>query len=250
MEAPLRIISVQSLSGGTGVSLQAAEIALKARVTGQRVLAIDLSEQKALTRDLSHGWFHILGDCRHLFMRSAGACWHMYGDLPEAALLSYPFHRSLYQIADTSVDQGMRRALIAADLAHNLDRLRANLADLASHYDIAVVDVANKDQATMAALHDVADEVQIMARQKHGDADPLTDYLRYIGRKPSPQVTYSCHADRLDTPHHIDQRGRSSVLFRCFRRPENQGEQSLPRPGPNPRMHGKADANQTQELSP
>jgi cellulose biosynthesis protein BcsQ len=161
----MKIICVQSTAGGTGVSLQAAEIALKASNDGLRVLALDLCTQRQLSRDLTFGPFHMDGDCRNLFTRGWRPMWEFYPAKPHLALLAYPFSHGGNRSKAAEGGSSLHFTTMAVAFSDQWLRISKNLLYVVDDYDMLVIDVPNKDKFLMNLAHMMSDEVHVVRRQ-------------------------------------------------------------------------------------
>ncbi|MBC2650491.1 cellulose synthase operon protein YhjQ/BcsQ [Novosphingobium aerophilum] len=233
----MQVISVQSVCGGTGVSLTAAELALKARSEGQRVLAVDLCQNRQLRRDLSIAGFHQIEDSRQLFRPLCEARWGR-SPFPRAALMCFPFSRPSY----LSVTDEGRLTLNHEPLIERgpvaLQCLEASVRDLSVGFDVMVIDVSTKDRTTMRMVAEVSDEVHVMLRTVP-DFATAGHWYAFIGVADPAALRCEVftHEDRNRTPAELDQMGRSSALLDFYQAAE-RGD----KPGGDDRQAERAGA--------
>lgn len=149
----MKIISIQSIAGGTVVTLTAAEIALTAMAEGQSVLAIDTSPYRCLERDIGGAGFQYLEEVRRLFRPFKEGRWQLPA-LPRHAILHHP--ESQPDFIAMSAHGGcevafQEKAGRATDAQFNL---WSNIAWINKQYDIMVIDVLNMDRLLMQTFHD------------------------------------------------------------------------------------------------
>ena len=209
----MKVISVQSQSGGTGVTLTAAELALTAMAEGKRVLAVDTSPWRCLKEDIEEAGFHYLEDVRQLFRPLKEARWQL-SDMPRYGILHYPKSQPDYvtQLPDGKCQMAFReKAGREPDALFNLWR---NVAWFYKHYNLMIVDVAAKDQLLMQYFHNVADEEHVMLRASGAGRFSIGDWCAYIERpegqnKPPKMIA---HGDRNMLATHVDSWSRSTAL--------------------------------------
>jgi cellulose biosynthesis protein BcsQ len=209
----MKIISVQSLAGGTGVTLTASELALEAKAEGKRVLAIDTCPSRALKRDIEEAGFHYLEDVRQLFRPAKEARWRL-DPMPRCALLCYPEAASHYLSLDSEGRARMGYAVTAGEEFSAEYNLYGALAFFILHYDLIIVDIANKDKRLMQLFHDASDEVHLMLREDMPGCQTVDDWLSFVERPKAGVVApvIITHDDRKDVPGKLDRWGRSIAL--------------------------------------
>ncbi len=222
----MKVISVQSQSGGTGVTLTAAELALSAMAAGQRVLAVDTSPWRSLKEDIEEAGFHYLDDVRQLF-RSLGESRWVCNPPPRGGILYYPEATPHYLSLDEDGGLSMGYAMRAGDDPRAEFNLAAALGSLMHHYDVAIIDVVNKDRHLMQLFYDICDEVHVMLREDMPHARMVDDWRSYIERpigNDDPEII--AHGDRKDVRGDLDRWGKSVALkpfidaAQNWRRPE------------------------------
>jgi cellulose biosynthesis protein BcsQ len=208
----MKVISVQSQSGGTGVTLTAAELALTAMAEGKRVLAVDTSPWRCLKEDIEDAGFHYLDDVRQLFRSRSEARWFL-DPMPRCGILCYteaaPHYLSLSEDGKPSIGYSVR----AAQEARAECNLAAALASLIRHYDVAIIDVMNKDKRLMQLFYDICDEVHVILRDDMPHCRTVDDWRDYIERpkgKDNPKII--AHSDRKDVRGDLDKCGNSVAL--------------------------------------
>lgn len=213
----MHIISVQSIAGGTGVTLTAAEMALTAMAEGQSVLVVDTSPYACLKDDLDEAGFHYLDDVRQLFRPLKEARWQLSA-MPRYGILHYPESQPDYVAISAGGGCEMvfrERAGREPDALFNLWR---NVAWFYKHYDIMIVDVAAKDVLLMQYFNDVADEVHLLLRGSGAGKYSVDDWRSYIerpeGQNPYPKII--AHSDRNTLKIDVDARGNSAALLPFF----------------------------------
>jgi cellulose biosynthesis protein BcsQ len=213
----MHIISVQSLAGGTGVSLTAAELALKAAAQGRRVLAVDTCLQKALSRDLDPAGFHVIEDVRALFWPLERGRWGLR-PMPHRALLCLPFNEPSFISSEEHHARVQVFERLAGEALGAATNLVQTIAELAPLFDVMVVDVQNKNKELMQMFHDVSHEAHVLLRSIPGGAATLEQWRAYIdrteGTAAGPRVVTG--SDRGRTEHTRDWYGRSSVLAELY----------------------------------
>jgi cellulose biosynthesis protein BcsQ len=209
----MKIISVQSMVGGTGVTLTAAELALQAKANGLRVLAVDCCPSRHLKRDIEAADFHYLDDVRQLFRPSKEARWK-FDPMPQCGLLCYPEAKAHYLAPNPDGGLQMGYSLLAGTDIQADYHLYGALAFFLFHYDVMIVDVANKDKRLMQLFHDASDTVHLLLREDMPNSRTIDDWRRYIERPKAgvvcPQII--AHADRKDVPGLRDTSGASLAL--------------------------------------
>jgi cellulose biosynthesis protein BcsQ len=209
----VKIISIQSQSGGTGVTLTAAELALTAAAKGKRVAAVDTSPWRCLKDDIEDAGFHYLDDVRQLFKPLAGERW-MVHPMPLKALFCYPESQPFYLAhgQDGQLVYALRKRVGEGDkAASRFWRVRQFLE---RHYDVMIVDVMNKDKRLMQLFYDVSDEVHLMLRDSRPHNRSKADWRRYIeretGSQSGPKVI--THSDRNYIRGDVNSAGQSIAL--------------------------------------
>jgi cellulose biosynthesis protein BcsQ len=197
----MKIISVQSLAGGTGVTLTASELALEAKAEGKRVLAIDTCPSRHLKRDIEGVGFHYLDDVRQLFRPAKDARWKL-DPMPRCGLLCYPEAASHYLSLDSEGRARMGYAVTAGEEFSAEYNLYGALAFFILHYDLIIVDIANKDKRLMQLFHDASDEVHLMLREDMPGCQTVDDWLSFVERPKAGVVApvIITHDDRKDVP--------------------------------------------------
>jgi cellulose biosynthesis protein BcsQ len=208
----MKIISVQSLSGGTGVTLTAAEIALNAMARRQSVLAVDTSPLRCLKADLEDAGFDYVDDVRHLFLPLAEGRW-LTAPLPFCGLFCYPAaaHAYLAKGADGTLDMVFRKE--AGEDPDAASRFAMARMFLERNYDEMVVDVVNNNRRLMQLLYDASDEIHVMLREHQS----IEDWRCTIDRPESdtgPRVI--ARADRDYFSRDRDSSDRSMLLRPYF----------------------------------
>jgi cellulose biosynthesis protein BcsQ len=208
----MKILSVQSKAGGTGVTLTAAELALTAMAKGQRVLAVDTSPWRCLKEDIEEAGFHYLDDVRQLFRPRGEARWFL-DPMPRCAILHYPEAAPHYLSQGEDGRRAMGYSLRAGQEARAELNLAAALGSLIRHYDVVVVDVMNKDKHLMQLFYDLSDEVHVMLRDAMPHSRTVDDWRSYIERpkgKDDPDII--THSDRKNVRGDLDRWGHSVAL--------------------------------------
>jgi cellulose biosynthesis protein BcsQ len=208
----MKIISIQSQSGGTGVTLTAAEMALTAMGQGKRVLAVDTSPQRGLKNDIEEAGFHYIEDVRQLFRSRSEARWAL-DPMPRSAILYYPEAVEHYLSQSINGSLSMGYSSIAAKEARADYHLMRALSFFIRHYDVRIIDVNNKDKRLMQLFYDVCDEVHVMLRESMPHARTVDDWRNYIERpnsKDDPKII--THSDRKDVRGDLDKWGKSIAL--------------------------------------
>jgi cellulose biosynthesis protein BcsQ len=212
----MKVISVQSQSGGTGVTLTGAELALTAMAEGKRVLAIDTSPWRCLKDDIEEAGFHYLDDVRQLFRPRSEARWFL-DPMPRCGILYYPEAAPHYLSLGEDGKPSMGYSVRAAQEARAEFNLAAALASLIYHYDLAIIDVVNKDRHLMQLFYDICDEVHVMLRDDMPHCRTVDDWRDYIGRpigKDDPKII--AHSDRKNVRGDVDRWGHSVALKPYF----------------------------------
>lgn len=209
----MKIISVQSMAGGTGVTLTAAELALQAKTDGLRVLAVDSCPSRQLRRDIEMAGFHYLDDVRQLFRPSKEARWRL-DPMPHCGLLCYPEPRAHYLAPNPDGGMQLNYSMTAGDDLNADYHLYGALAFFILHYDVMIVDVPGKDKKLMQLFHDVSDTVHLILREDMPNSRTVDDWRNYIQR---PKAGVVCPKiitldDRKDVPYAKDALGRSVAL--------------------------------------
>lgn len=217
----MKVISVQSQSGGTGVTLTAAELALTAMAEGKRVLAVDTSPWRCLKEDIEEAGFHYLDDVRQLFRPRSEARWFL-DPMPRCGILHYPEAAPHYLSLGNDGKPGMGYSVRAAQEEPAAFNLAAAMASLIRHYDVAIVDVMNKDKRLMQLFYDICDEVHVMLRDDMPHSRTVDDWRRYIERpkgKDDPKII--THSDRKNVRGDLDRWGNSVALKRYIQAAQN-----------------------------
>jgi cellulose biosynthesis protein BcsQ len=208
----MKVISVQSQSGGTGVTLTAAELALAAMAEGKRVLAVDTSPWRCLKEDIEEAGFHYLDDVRQLFLSLGESRW-VCNPMPRCGILYYPETTPHYLSLGEDGMLSMGYAVRAAQDGRAEFNLAAALGSLMHHYDVAIIDVVNKDKHLMQLFYDICDEVHIMLRQDRPHSRTVDDWRSYIERpkgKDDPEII--TRSDRKNVRGDLDKWGNSVAL--------------------------------------
>lgn len=209
----MKIISVQSMAGGTGVTLTAAELALQAKTDGLRVLAVDSCPSRQLRRDIEMAGFHYLDDVRQLFHPAKEARWKL-DPMPHCGLLSYPHGQTQYLAANPEGGLQLNYNTSPGEYPQAEYHLYGALAFFILSYDVLIVDVPGKDQKLMQLFHDVSDTVHLILREDMPNSRTVDDWRNYIQR---PKAGVVCPKiitldDRKDVPYAKDALGRSVAL--------------------------------------
>ena len=209
----MKIISVQSMAGGTGVTLTAAELALQAQADGLSVLAVDCCPSRHLRRDIEMAGFHYLDDVRQLFRPSKEARWKRY-PMPHCGLLCYPDTNTQYLAANPEGGLQLSYSESLGEYSRAEHHLYGALAFFILHYDVMIVDVPNKDKKLMQLFHDVSDMVYLMLREDMPNSRTVDDWRCYIQRPKAGVVCPEIIAmdDRKDEPYAKNALGRSVAL--------------------------------------
>jgi Cellulose biosynthesis protein BcsQ len=209
----MKIISVQSMAGGTGVTLTAAELALQAKAHGLRVLAVDSCPSRHFRRDIEMAGFHYLDDVRQLFRPSKEARWKL-DPMPHCGLLSYPGGQTQYLAANSDGRLESSYNMLAGEDDRADYHLYGALAFFILHYDVMIVDVPNKDKKLMQLFHDASDIVHLILREDMPNSRTIDDWRRYIQRPKAGVVCPEIVAldDRKDVPYAKNALGRSLAL--------------------------------------
>jgi cellulose biosynthesis protein BcsQ len=208
----VKIISVQSQSGVTGVTLTAAELVLTAMAEGRRVLAVDTSPWRCLKEDIEEAGFHYLDDVRQLFRSRSEARWFL-DPMPRCGIFYYPEAAPHYLSLDENGRISMGYSVRAAQEGRAEFNLAVGLASLIHHYDVAIIDVMNKDKRLMQLFYDICDEVHVMLRGDMPHCRTVDDWRAYIERpksKDDPKII--AHSDRKDVRGDLDKCGNSVAL--------------------------------------
>jgi cellulose biosynthesis protein BcsQ len=209
----MKIISVQSQSGGTGVTLTAAELALTAKAEGLSVLAVDTSPWKWLQADIEEAGFYYLDDVRQLFRPAREARWHL-NLMPQCAIL---YHPEILPVFPTTAAAPGARSGYKPEAGKSEDaafHLREALDWFDRHYDVMIVDVVNKNKRLMQLFYDVSHEVHLMLRDTSPHRHSIASWREYIER-PSALQSYPkiiSHKDRQNVPGDLDKWGNSIAL--------------------------------------
>jgi cellulose biosynthesis protein BcsQ len=209
----MKIISVQSMAGGTGVTLTAAELALQAKADGLRVLAIDSCPSGHLRRDIEAAGFHYLDDVRQLFRPSKEARWKL-DPMPQCGLLCYPEAKVHYLALNPDGGLQLSHSTSPGEYPQADYHLYGALAFFILHYDVMIVDVANKDKRLMQLFHDASDIVHLILREDMPNSHTVDDWRNYIERPKAGVVCPNIVAldDRKDVPYAKNALGRSLAL--------------------------------------
>jgi cellulose biosynthesis protein BcsQ len=209
----MKIISVQSMAGGTGVTLTAAELALQAKADGLRVLAVDCCPSRHLKRDIELAGFHYLDDVRQLFRPSKEARWKR-DPMPHCGLLCYPEAKAHYLAPNPDGGLQMGYSMLAGTDLQADYHLYGALAFFILHYDVVIVDVANKDKQLMQLFHDASDTVHLLLREDMPNSRAVDDWRNYIERPKAGVVCPDIITldDRKDVPGTRDKGGNSVAL--------------------------------------
>jgi hypothetical protein len=221
-EKHMKIISVQSKSGGTGVTLTAAELALEAMQDGLSVVAVDTCGMRHLRRDIEEAGFHYLDDVRQLFRPLSEARW-LLGDMPYHALFCYSESNPVYLSLGDDGDRRVATRSRAGQEPNAARRFATARLFLERHYDVMIVDVENKNKRLMQLFHDVSDEVHVMLREHGPGAGTIDDWHSFVERPNEghdhPKIL--THADRKDVPGDLDLLGNSIALKPYLKAAEN-----------------------------
>jgi cellulose biosynthesis protein BcsQ len=177
----MTIITVQSMSGGTGVSLTAAQLAMQACRDGMSVVAIDTCYQRRLAQDLAPVGFTVIGHIDALFQESGDG---LALNFTKAALIA--------RFRDEDVPLQFSEKL-PWQRENAKPNFLQNIARLQRQFDVVVVDVVNKDQDCMAMFSAVSDEVHLMHRTIPY-VGSINDWRERVGLDPS--VTLHVREDR------------------------------------------------------
>jgi cellulose biosynthesis protein BcsQ len=210
---PMKIISVQSMAGGTGVTLTAAELALQAQANGLSVLAVDCCPSRHLRRDVENAGFHYLDDVRQLFRPSKEARWKR-DPMPHCGLLCYPDVNTQYLAANPEGGLQLSYSTSPGEDDRADYHLYGALGFFILHYDMMIVDVPNKDKKLMQLFHDASDTVHLILREDMPNSRTVDDWRRYIERPKAGVVSPEIVAlhDRKDVPYAKNALGRSLAL--------------------------------------
>ena len=209
----MKIISVQSMAGGTGVTLTAAELAVQAQADGLSVLAVDCCPSRHFRRDIEMAGFHYLDDVRQLFRPSKEARWKR-DPMPHCGLLCYPDTNTQYLAANPEGGLQLNYSESPGECSQAEHHLYGALAFFILSYDVMIVDVPGKDKKLMQLFHDVSDTVYLMLRQHMPNSRTVDDWRRYIQRPKAGVVCPEIIAmdDRKDEPYAKNALGRSLAL--------------------------------------
>lgn len=209
----MKIISVQSMAGGTGVTLTAAELALQAQADGLRVLAVDCCPSRHFRRDIEMAGFHYLDDVRQLFRPSKEARWKL-DPMPHCGLLCYPDTNTQYLAANPEGGLQLNYSESPGEHPQAEHHLYGALAFFILHYDVMIVDVPGKDKKLMQLFHDASDTVYLMLREDMPNSRTVDDWHRFIERPKAGVVCPELIAldDRKDVPYAKNALGRSLAL--------------------------------------
>lgn len=192
----MKITSIQSMAGGTGVTYLGAEIALAAAEEGRNVVALDLSPNSNLYSLLAEELFHYIDDVRLLFAPS-GPPYSSSKKLPVMGLFAYPNNAMDYITRGASGALEMAYEPRVENDAQALAKFREACSDLASFYDEMIIDVPAKNWKLMDAIADVSDELHLMLRDCPSGVGSIADWRQKIdrpeGSKPEPIII--THAD-------------------------------------------------------
>jgi hypothetical protein len=88
------------------------------------------------------------------------------------------------------------------------------LAFFILHYDVVIVDVANKDKQLMQLFHDASDTVHLLLREDMPNSRAVDDWRNYIERPKAGVVCPDIITldDRKDVPGTRDKGGNSVAL--------------------------------------
>ncbi|WBY17392.1 hypothetical protein PF049_04340 [Erythrobacteraceae bacterium WH01K] len=198
----MRIVSIQTIAGGTGVTTIATEKISAAVMDRKRVLAIDFGNNQMLEKMISGWHFTHLGDALSLFCRERQPHWHTMQSLPSKCLLRLPKERWAYDRCDRSA---LLEKFGHETLAHAQLRLQANLVSLGKHFDVCVVDLSKAHHHLMDMFIELSVELHFCERLNTGVAD-FADYKdRFLSRlTPLPGQTMFKQADRGNSQQCMD----------------------------------------------
>lgn len=190
----MRVISVHSIAGGTGVTSVATEIIADKLEADEAVLAIDLGGTQMIGGMNRGRGLETLGDVSVLF--STAPLIPLFGQecLPRRSLLSLQGNRFVY-------DKCSEDALITPSCSVNdvVDRLQHRLGLLAAHFDVCVVDLSQAPELLKHLFVAVSDEVhfceRLMSEAQTWEAFHET-YLK--GTDCKPAQLWIKHPDRSE----------------------------------------------------
>lgn len=191
----MKVLSVQSVAGGTGVTAFALELAGAARAQGQRVLLIDTEWEPVLSERVSRTDYPWLLNYPALFedldRTKTNQPWIIASD----AIICMPSRPHLR--AGKIYPRRHEHCVEEAPLAPL--NLRRNLEWLAPQFDIAIVDVENGDLAKMAMFSEISDEIHLIERRiPEAGIERWKDLVE--DRMPTPlRATIIRHEDMQDS---------------------------------------------------
>ena len=155
----MRIISVSSIAGGTGVTSVATEIIADALKTDEAVLAIDLGGNQMLERiNRGHG-FETVGDADVLFEDLPSIRCSVGDGLPRRSLLD--LRRRLYPYDRFSEEVLMKSFNSIGDVA---DRVQRQLDRFANQFNSCVIDLSQTTHMLRKVFAEISDEVHFCER--------------------------------------------------------------------------------------
>lgn len=190
----MRIISVQSIAGGTGVTTICKELIEERLTDRNRILAIDFGLNQGLERQIAEFGFAPLGDVRALFNHSDAIWQRPMNSLPDYTLLRLPQQAPYSDLLER--DDLLQFAGLAT-LGHALEELRRCLTGLSFMYDWCIVDMSKAKFHLLHMMIELSHELHFCARKNTGVAG-WAEYKRKFlsaSSRPVDQVVYK-QADR------------------------------------------------------
>ena len=157
----MRIISVQSIAGGTGVTSVATEIIADKLRAKEAILAIDLGNTQMLGRKNLGRGFETLGDASLIFGAWPAGVWLRQEALPRLCLLDLREQRHPYDACEEEVLLALTCYDSVGDI---LDRLRDQMASFATRFDSCVVDLSQAPDLLRRLFIAVSGEVHFCER--------------------------------------------------------------------------------------
>lgn len=196
----MRIISVQSIAGGTGVTTICKEL-IDERVSDRdRILAIDFGLNQGLERQIADLGFSPFGDVRALFDPEADLWQNPMGRLPHNMFLRLPCGAAYSDLLE-------RDALLEFAGAATLDlaeeELRRCLTGLSFMYDWCIVDMSKTKFYLMHMIIALTHELHFCARENTGGAgweDYKRNFLSLADRSRDLQVFKQADRGNLCLP--------------------------------------------------
>lgn len=190
----MRIISVQTIAGGTGVTTIATEIIDEWLSDGKRVLALDFGHNQMLGGMLAGKGFKVLGDAGTLFR--ADIAWQRQEPISFT-------HRCIMALGDEYAvyNQCSEEALLGKDGHQSLEDAKQHflkqLQWLSHCFDVCVVDLSKAPHHLKVMFAELSDEIRFCERPTLRDAtwEKFHDaFLRHV--KCKEDQIWMKYADR------------------------------------------------------